>query len=1263
MGVVYLAFDRQRDELIAIKTIRRVGADSIYRLKREFRSNAQLSHPQLVKLHELFCVDQQWFFTMEYVEGKNLLEYLETESVRERSGGEAPRVSDGGPHARHANESSLESDQGEDAWPPPPTAAVGSSDQFTGRAVVAPRQLEMIRHLMSQLAEGVCQLHAAGTLHRDLKPTNALVTRDARVVILDFGLATQLEPDARSSTTEGLLVGTIPYMSPEQAKGKELTAASDWYSLGVILYEALTGRGPFVGRPLQMLTDKQSLDPPAPSTIIAGVPDDLDALCMQLLSRDPAARPSGAEVLRRLRARASPAPALTRPPQPQRHVPFVGRQQPLRELMHALHDVERGRTVVVSVEGESGIGKSALVRHFLEEAECNREMVILTGRCHECESVPYKALDSLVDALSHYLLRRPDTEIESLVPRDREPLLRVLPVLKRVKELAPTRIKEREPLDRQELRDRAFLALREMLGRLGDRSTLVLHIDDLQWSDKDSLSLLHVLLAPPDPPPLLLVICQRTSQESTTSFVRSLSSAAGKSHGALSVRTLVLEPLDLRESRQLVRSLWDSSADVTKTSINAIAASAAGNPYFLESLARYHCSGCDPERDSAPDVQNTLEHVLCKQIAVLDDPAQQLLRVVSVAGYPVRYLDARRAALLGEEAGDALAALHTARLVRTPGANDALYIEIYHDRIREAVVAQLSLPERTRIHRHLAEALEKGGHSDPATLAEHFVAAAEPEKGKRYFLEAAQHASDAFAFDRAAGLYLQASELSRSDTDQLRLLRTKCARALANAGRGADAAEQYEQAADDAPQLEAFELRRHAAMQYLFAGEVDRGLAALAHVLSQQSLHLPRGPRHALMEWLWLRAKLRMRGLRFRQVEESRVPPELLRSIDTCWSATAGLSILDPIAASVFQTRGLLLALRSGEPNRIARSLCLEAAHVSVQGGKKRGQVEALLERAETIACRLDNPHIRGLIRLAAGMAAVHQGRWRAARQHCDEADEIFRQQCTGVAWEMDCAAAGAATALYDAGEIAELAQRLPSLRDRARRRGNRFALTAPSSMNLPSLAADQPDTAQQILDDCMRHWSDSRFFVQHFSALHDQIQIDLYRGDPAAAWTRILGHRRAVARSLLMRVQLSRAFTYQTRARCALAMAQRLENPRSLLRLAEKDALRVKREGQHWTLPLAELLLAAVAAARGQTPLTIELLEKAVIHFDKADMVLYAAVSRRQLGIMCGGRSGAELIATARRWMNQQGVADLNRLCQMCAPGFPREALDGNTT
>ncbi|HEX4355732.1 MAG TPA: serine/threonine-protein kinase, partial [Polyangiales bacterium] len=290
MGVVYQAFDQERNTRVALKALTHGDALNIYRLKNEFRQLSDLCHPNLVSLHELCCDGDQWFFTMELIDGVTFDQYVGAgpHSTRQTDRERAMNTTLAG-RARLVRDASVTLSQ------------PGIAGQFALPRVRC--DLTRLRSALQQLVAAIASLHDAGKLHRDIKPSNVLVTAEGRVVVLDFGLvsnSTRIEADAQDPdrTIGGSVFGTPAYMSPEQAVGEQITTSSDWYSVGCILYEALTGKLPFEGSVLQILKQKEELEPPAPSSIVAGVPEDLDQLCRSLLHRNAADRPPGDEVRR-----------------------------------------------------------------------------------------------------------------------------------------------------------------------------------------------------------------------------------------------------------------------------------------------------------------------------------------------------------------------------------------------------------------------------------------------------------------------------------------------------------------------------------------------------------------------------------------------------------------------------------------------------------------------------------------------------------------------------------------------------------------------------------------------------------------------------------------------------------------------------------------------------------------------------------------------------------------------------------------------------
>ncbi len=1246
MGVVYEAYDRERGVRVALKTLPKLDAEGLYRLKHEFRSLSDVTHPNLVTLYELFSVREQWFFTMEFIDGVNFLEYVWS-----------------GPHSAEP-ESTIRKCQAIDEGCQP------TADYFSSvtpveqgemrarpRAVVPwlPIRYGPLHAALCQLAEGVCALHEAGKLHRDIKPSNVLVTREGRVVLLDFGLVTELERHPLEQQTEDEIAGTLAYMAPEQELGLPLSPASDWYSVGVMIYEALTGRRPFAGGPRHLRRDRQELEVRPPQELVSGIPPDLSDLCARLLERRSGNRPSGSEVLRRLGHVPAKSTVGPLPSSSGQRMPFVGRERHLAALHDACLGVKQGQTVAVYVHGRSGVGKSFLVQRFLEELVDRQDVVVLAGRCYEQESVPYKALDSLVDALSRYLRRLPWQEATDLMPPDVSALARLFPVLRRVEAVADAPRQEADAPDPQELRRRAFRALRQLLIRLGSREPLILYIDDLQWGDLDSAALLADLLRPPDPPVLLLLGSYRSEYAATSPCLRALLTGSETIDVRFDRRELAVETLTALEARSLALELLGQDDPAANARAEMIARESGGSPYFIHELVQYLRGGAELKDRRFPLENITLDEVLWRRVTGLSETSLRLLELVTISGRPVRQADAYRAA--GVDPGDhaALSLLRTGHLVRSTGPGTQDEIETYHDRIRETVVGHLPREALKGHHHRLAVTLQASGGADPETLAVHFHQAEEPERAGEYYALAAAQAAEALAFDRAVKLYRLTLELRPVGGSEGRELRTRLGDALANAGRGAEAAREYLAATAGAAAAEALELQRRAAMQSLISGHIDEGLTALRTVLHAVGMKLAPTPRRALLSLLLRRLQLRLRGLRIRERDVSQISAEDLTRIDICWSAAVGLSIVDTIRGADFQARNLLLALRAGEPYRIARALAWEAAHVANLGGPVRARTAGLLQASETLARRINHPHALGMVTLATGIAAYMEGRWKSAREFSERAEGIFRDRCTGVTWELDTTHSFALWSLFFLGEVAELIRRLPLLIKEARERGDLYAATNLGTFvgHLTWLAADDPEGARHDLREVMRQWSQQGFHVQHLTGLMGQMQIDLYRGDGAAAWTRITSEWPALARSLFLRVQTVRIFMLSLRARSALVAAMTARDRKPYLRVAERDARRLERERMHWSEPLARLIRAGIAVLRGDSARALGLLDTAAPGLEAADMGLFAAAARYRQGQLLGGEQGRALRTKAHAWMAGQKVKNPSRMIALHAPGF----------
>ena len=1165
-GVVYRARDLALGREIALKTLQRFDSARLHRFEHEFRALAEMAHPNLVALYELVAERDRPFFTMELVDGVDFRRWL-----------------------------------------------AGSPRGVSPLASDAAR----LRDAFHQLALAVETLHESGRLHRDIKPSNVMIDRAGRVVLLDSALSSARRGASAGDAIVDPMGGTPAYMAPEQAAGAELGPACDWYSVGAMLYGILAGRLPFEGT-IEVLDAKTRRD--APPLRRAGVPEDLAELATALVHRDPYERPNGAEVLRRLRSAAAPAPVVAYPPGPV----FIGREAELAALEAAHARARQGTPVIVHVHGPSGIGKTALVDRFVARVRADPRATVLAGRCHPGESGPYKALDGVIDALSHRLRRLGD-QAEVLLPHNVHSLVRMFPVLRQAPAVAAAPTASVDVPNPQEVRRRAFGALRELLVRIADRGPLVMWVDDLQWGDSDSAALLGEVVRPPDPPGLLLVASYR-GEDPQSACIRAL-------RGAGSAHEIRLGPLPPAEASQLAGTLVPQREAARA---GPIARQGAGNPLFISELA---------EAGAATAV--SVEEIILGRVAALHPEARRLLEVIALAGRLIESAAALRAS--GGEGTSALAVLRSRRLIRPAFLGD--HVEPWHERVRETVLGLVDPPQLRQCHAALAAALEWSGRADPAAMAGHLRAAGDLARAGEFAARAARVAAEMLAFDRCAELYRRALEWGQP-------VQADLAVALSNAGRGCEAAEAFLAAADCGAPSAALDLRRRAAEELLKAGHVREGIATLELVLDAIGEHMAPTPRRATLRLLLRRAALRLRGLSYREHGAAAINPWTLMRIDVCRSASVALSIIDPVQSADFQARHTLLALRAGEPSRIAVALAIEAAHTSYLAGPRAlRRAERLMARSRAVADRLPGPYPLAIIELCQGVIDFCQGRWRSAREHSERAARIFRDRCTGVAWEADTAWVFFVASCFYLGDVGELARRQALLLDDARARGDLYAATSMRSAfgNVGWLAAGDVDRARREARLARQQWMTGDFDIQQMLLLLGEAFVERYAGDGAAASARMEAAWPAFERSLLGRVRVVRSQMVQTRGVSALAAAEQQDRSarRPLLKISARAARELASDPIAAFRPTGELLRAGIAALRGQEDRSLRMLESAASEFDALDMALHAEVARRCHAELSGGEGAAARIAAADAWMARQGIRNPRNISRMLAPGF----------
>ncbi|MBI4750745.1 MAG: protein kinase [Acidobacteria bacterium] len=1244
-GVVYHALDREWNCSVALKVLKKSDGSGLYRFKREFRTLVDVNHPNLVTLYELFSQGDQWFFTMELINGRNFIEYVrnfpsESDHFSSFQAPELPCLKIQAAQLSYSKHLVI--------------------PEQTGKAKPCQADLEKLYPAVKQLVTGLLALHGMNKLHGDIKPSNVLVTEDKRVVILDFGLAREVSHERGGVVSDGIL-GTPAYMSPEQALGRTTTVASDWYSMGVILYEALSGRVPFGGSDIEILLKKQRYAPPMLSDLVSGLPDPLVRLCMALLHKDPRLRPSGEHILETIQTLETNADLSLNPtatPGDLSKVSFVGREIELALLNQTWESTKQGQPATIFVKGPSGIGKSTLVRHFLEQLpEYEKPGIMFWGRCYEQESVPYKVLDSLVDQVSQYLAGLPAPVVNTLLPVESTALGILFPVFQQIKQIGQLREGAAPISDPLEMRRLAFKALKQVLANLAGQQGLILFIDDLQWGDLDSVGLVREILQPPGSPRMLFIGSYQSEEVERSQFLQAFFSTPVPGVRQAQRIEIDLHGLSACESEQLAVLFLGTESN--KKHAEKIAQEAGGSPFFIGELAKYLTEKNRLNPSAREHEKMSLEQVISFQVESLSDQERTVLELVAVAGQPITGRAAKAASRL-EHFENHLTALRCDHFIRSTGKNYSQEVDTYHDKIREVVIGQLTPEVLKKYHSTLGQALEGITEIDFERLAKHFRLAEVEDKAFDYTIRAARQAEKSFAFERAADLYRQLFAFKRaSDPEQIGEIQIEMANALANAGQGAEAAKAYFAAANHCNEGNQLNLQHKAAEQFLNAGQIEQGVRILNQVLEKVGEPLSHSNLKTLFSIGIGRTKLWLSGINHREKNESEIPNHELVRINALFTAVDSLFIVNILQAYDLQTKHFWLALKAGEPYRLTRAFVYEAIF-SALGGTRKGQIATnLIERAENLAHRTANPESKAMVDFGRGFISFTRGEWKNAWESFCGGEAITRKECLGknngfALRGIENSVVWALRALFYRGEMKLLRERLPVYLDDGKARENLLMLTNLETyiVYLNYLAEDRPEKALRELEQTRTLWSQGRFGAQDNWKLLGKAEIGLYSSNPGPAWAEILRQWPQLKRAGVLSHQMGFIQSFQFQARVALAMAQNQRKASSFLKLAETNARQIQNEKMLFAEGWAELIFAGIEATRGRTVETLKYLHSAENKLAEADMKLYAAAACRRRGELLANDEGKALIQQSEAWMIEQEIKNPARMADMLVPG-----------
>ena len=721
MGEVFRAFDTRLNRPVAIKVMR--GKDRAERgaqgFLREARAASALNHPNIVTIHEIGETEAgDYFLVQELVDGQTLRSML--------------------------------------------------------RLRREPTPLDTMIDIGVQVARALAAAHAAGVVHRDVKPENVMVRTDGAVKVLDFGLARRTDEDTSQLTTQaqvktlpGSFTGTPAYMSPELVNGYVPGPAADVFSLGVLLYEIAAGRRPFEGAShAAVLASILSVQPVALARVDPGIPRVYDELVQQMLRKEPDLRPTARDVEIALAALRSPTGDLAAAAPVRRTT--VGREAQRAQLLRTYARVKQGRGLIAAVTGEPGIGKTSLVEDFLRELAGRGERpTVARGRCSEslAGAEAYLPILEVIDSLVH----RSDGPSLTTVIRTVAPTWYTQVATPSVDAAIPGDARP-APAASQERMKRELGALFHEISRV---QPLVVFIDDLHWADVSTVDILNYLAGRFADLRVLIVTSYRPSDMALARHPFLAIRSDLQSRGLFEEVALgFLEPGDVERYLALQFPGHAFPPGFAAT----IHGKTEGSPLFMADLVRYlRDTGGVTQQDgtwvvargvgnTAKDLPESVRGMIARKIERVDEADRRLLLAASVEG------DEFDSAIVAEalhmdpaEVEERLETLERVHIFVTrgdemefPDGSLTLKYRFVHVLYQNVLYASLQPTRRAVLSKAVAAALLVRYGPDVDTIAARlavlYEAARDGGASARFFLAAAQRAARLFGFREALSL-------------------------------------------------------------------------------------------------------------------------------------------------------------------------------------------------------------------------------------------------------------------------------------------------------------------------------------------------------------------------------------------------------------------------------------------------------------------------------------------------------------------------------